>query len=160
MGLRCAEPRSLVSSGINRFFILSSKSYRTPLIRGARVRSSIDSYRPTKRSSSTTARITRGSINESDEGVGALRNLLRTCYKKPAAFQNCGQCHKCRRTMMVLASLGAVDSFPAFPSVRSAYHFINCRWGSAHERLVGSQAITHSVKHRRFGLASAGFVAM
>ena len=80
--------------------------------------------------------------------------------KKPAAFQNCGQCHKCRRTMMVLASLGALDSFPTFPAIRSTYHFINCRWETAHERLVGSQAITHSMKHRRFGLASAGFVAM
>ena len=62
--------------------------------------------------------------------------------------------------MMVLASLGALDSFPTFPAVRSTYHFINCRWETAHERLFGSQAITHSLKHRRFGLASAGFVAM
>lgn len=149
-----------LSAGINRFFIPSSKSYGTlepwgsdPLI---------DSLLSTEylQVIHDGAYYTRFDKISLMKDWDPFRRLIRTCYKKPSAFENCGKCQNCRRTMMVLASLGVLDRFPTFPTVSNPYHFITCRWETPHERLFGSQAIAHSRKSGRLGLACAGVVAM
>lgn len=149
-----------LSGGIDRFFIPSSKSYLTlepwgsdPLIDGLL---STDRVQIVHDGAYYTRFDKINLMKEWDP----LRNLLRTCYEKPAAFQNCGECQNCRRTMMVLASLGVLKSFPTFPADASAYQFAKCRWETPHERLFGSQAIAHSIERRQFALACAGIVAM
>ena len=82
----------VMSSGINRFFIPSSKSYGTldpwgshPLIDGLL-------------STDETQIIHDGAYYTRFDKLNLMkdwepfRKLLRTCYKKPAAFQNCGRC--------------------------------------------------------------------
>jgi hypothetical protein len=149
-----------LSAGINRFFIPASRSYKTlepwgsdPLI---------DNLLSTERMQvlHDGAYYSRFDKINLMKDWDPFRRMVRTCFKKPSAFENCGKCQKCRKTMMVLASLGVLDCFPTFPAVSGPYHFITCRWESRHERLVGSQAIAHSMKYRRLGLACAGMVAM
>ena len=149
-----------LSAGINRFFIPSSKSYGTLEPWGS------DPLTDSLLSTEHVQVIHDGAYYTRFDKINLMRDwdpfrhLIRTCYKKPSAFENCGRCQNCRRTMMVLASLGVLDRFPTFPAVSNPYHFIACRWETPHERLFGSQAIAHSVKNGRLGLACAGVFAM
>lgn len=149
-----------LSSGINRFFIPSSKSYGTlepwgsdPLVDGLLSTEGVQIAHD-------GAYYTRFDKIELMKDWEPFQRLIRTCYKKPSAFENCGKCQNCRRTMMVLASLGVLDRFPTFPAISNPYHFVTCRWETPHERLFGSQAIAQSMKQGRLGLACAGVVSM
>lgn len=44
----------------------------------------------------------------------ALENL-RVCWKNPDQAYNCGQCEKCRRTMLELLTVGRLERCPTFP---------------------------------------------
>ncbi|HET6387962.1 hypothetical protein [Hyphomicrobium sp.] len=149
-----------LSSGINRFFVPSSKSYGTLEPWGS------DPLTDGLLSTERVHVIHDGAYYSRFDKINLMkdwdtfRKLVRTCYVKPAAFENCGKCQNCRRTMMVLASLGVLDRFETFPKVSSPFHFVTCNWETPHEKLFGSQAIAHSMKNGRFGLAGAGIVAM
>jgi hypothetical protein len=44
-----------------------------------------------------------------------VQRHLRVCWENRAATGNCGECEKCVRTMVILASHERLDDFPAFP---------------------------------------------
>ncbi len=148
------------SGGINRFFVPSSKSYTTlepwgsdPLIDGLLSSDRMQIIHD-------GARYTRFDKLQVMKDWQPLRALLRTCYEKPDAFHNCGECQNCRRTMMILDALGVLEDFPTFPRVRTPYHFVNSLWETPHERLFGAQAISYAEANGRSGTAWAGRVAM
>jgi hypothetical protein len=45
-----------------------------------------------------------------------VRKHLRVCYQPIARGLNCGQCRKCVWTMLVLESIGHLESFNTFPN--------------------------------------------
>lgn len=150
----------ILGSGISRFFIPSSRTYMTlqpwgsdPMIDGLL-------------STDQTQMIHDGAFYSRFDKLGLmkdwapLRSFVRICYEKPDAFRNCGECAKCRRTMMLLESLGVLESFQTFPRARAPYHYFSCRFHTLHERLCGRQAIAASVRNGRAGLAWAGRISM
>lgn len=150
----------LLSGGARRFLVPSSKSYLTldpwgsdPLVDGLL---STDGMQVVH----DGARYTRFDKLQLMRDWPVIRPLLRTCYERPEAFRNCGHCNNCRRTMMVLASLGVLGRFDTFPPTRSTLHFLNCLWETPHERLFGGQAIREAAASGQAELAWAGRVAM
>jgi hypothetical protein len=149
-----------LSSGINRFYIPSSKTYGTMEPWGT------DPLTDGLLSSDRVDMIHDGAFYSRFDKISLMKDwqpfqqLIRTCYKKTAAFENCGQCQKCRRTMMVLEAFGVLPNFPTFPPIRGAVHFANCSWQTPHERLFGGQTIAHAMRERKFSLALAGMLSM
>jgi hypothetical protein len=150
----------LLSRGARRFLVPSSKSYPTldpwgsdPLVDGLLSTDGMQVIHD-------GARCSRFDKLQIMRDWPVIRPLLRTCYERPDAFRNCGHCHNCRRTMLVLASLGVLDRFPTFPQTGSALHFLNSLWETPHERLFGGQAIREAAASGKAGLAWVGRVAM
>lgn len=147
-------------AGISRFFVPSSKSYTTlapwgsdPLIDGLLSTDDLQVIHD----GAAYSRFDKLSLMKDWQ---PLRHLLRTCYHRPDAFQNCGRCQNCRRTMMVLASLGVLDEFRTFPPIHNPLHYVNTEWETSHERLFGTQAIAQCAERGESGIAWAGKVAM
>lgn len=149
-----------LAGGINRFFVPSSKSYATLEPWGSDPR--IDGLLSSDRMQiiHDGARYTRFDKLRAMKDWPPLRALLRTCYEKPDAFHNCGECQNCRRTMMVLDALGVLEAFPTFPRVRTPYHFINSLWETPHEKLFGGQAIAYAEANGKASTAWATRIAM
>ena len=149
-----------LAQAMRRFYVPSSKSYTTiepwgsdPLIDGLL---STDQFEVIH----DGAAYTRFDKLEQMQDWAPFRRLLRTCWEHPDGLRNCGHCTNCRRTMMVLASLGVLDSFETFPRVVSARHFASGHWETPHERLFGAQSIAYAQEHGRTAVAWAGRIAM
>jgi hypothetical protein len=145
---------------VGRFFVPSSKSYTTlepwgsdPLIDGLLSTDRLQVIHD-------GAAFTRFEKLHAMRDWQLMRPLLRTCYARPDGLRNCGRCANCRRTMMVLAALGILDTFETFPPVTSSAHFLTSKWETPHERLFGKQSIAHARANGRMGLVLAGQAAM
>ncbi len=136
----CAVGLAL-SSGVSRFVVPSSMTYATFKLWGSNPL--VDPLLSTDR----TLIVHDGASHSRFEKLKLmkdwqpLQSLIRICYKKPDALHNCGNCVKCRRTMIMLDALGVLQKFKTFPAVRSPYHFLTCRWQTPHERLCAHQTI-------------------
>ncbi|RUO99199.1 hypothetical protein [Hyphomicrobium sp.] len=155
----CAVGLAL-GAGVSRFIVPSSMTYTTLKPWGSNPM--IDALLSTEQTQiihdgAFYSRVDKLSLLKDWE---PLRAMMRICYAKPDALHNCGQCPKCRRTMMMLDALGALSKFKTFPPVRSSYHFLTCRWLTPHERLCGRQTIAIAAKNGRLDLVWAGRAAM
>ena len=145
-----------LSSGVSRFFVPSSANYVS--LRAWGSNPLIDGLLSTDRMQI----IHDGATHSRFEKLQAmkdwqpLRDVVRICYEHPDAFQNCGHCKSCRKTMMLLASLGVLENFPTFPKVRSPQHFLTCRWSSPHQFYCASQAIALAKERGDKALAWTG----
>ena len=160
MAARCVRRASPWAPGIDRFFIPSSRTYTTlqpwgsdPMIDGLL-------------STDQTQMIYDGAFYSRFDKLRLMKDwaplgsFVRVCYEKPDAFRNCGECAKCRRTMMMLASLGVLESFPAFPKVRTPSHFFSCCWETPHLRECARQIIAQSEESGAKGLAWTGRITL
>jgi hypothetical protein len=154
----CGTARVL-SKGVRRFYVPSSKSYSTlepwgsdplldPLL-------SSDSFQVIHDGAASTRFDKLYDLKD----WPVIRPLLRTCWSRPDGLHNCGQCTNCRRTMAVLASLGVLDLFPTFPQGRTDEVFAT-EWKTPHERLFGRQAIEWAARRGDHELARSGRQAL
>ncbi|RUP11135.1 hypothetical protein [Hyphomicrobium sp.] len=149
-----------LAGGVNRFLIPSSMSYTTLKPWGSSPM--IDGLLSTDRvqvihDGAYYSRFDKISMMKDWE---PLRKLCRVCYEKPDAMHNCGRCHKCRRTMLVLDSLGVLKDFKTFSSAPTPFQYLNGHWETPHELLFGTQAIAAAEKSGRHDLAWATRIAM
>lgn len=84
----------------------------------------------------------------------ATYDVSSAAYAKSLARLNCV------RTMMVLASLNVLESFPTFPPVKSMRVFMKGSWQTPRERLFGRQTIVRAAAGGRHALAWTGRLAM
>lgn len=72
----------------------------------------------------------------------ALR-FLRVCWENPNSAYNCGRCEKCRRTMINLAAVGALNRCESFDSELSAADVARLRIRSEGEAVFLRQNLQH-----------------
>lgn len=150
----------LLARGLNRFLVPSSMSYTT--LRAWGSHPMVDALLSTDQLQiiHDGAYYSRFDKLRLIKDWAVLHDLLRVCYEKPDAVRNCGQCAKCRRTMMMLESLGVLKEFKTFPSVRAPFHYLSCHFNSPHERFNARQIIATAESSGRSDLAWVGRFAM
>ncbi|MET1047154.1 MAG: hypothetical protein ABWX70_10715 [Hyphomicrobium sp.] len=149
-----------LSSGVSRFIVPSSMTYTTLTPWGSTpIADSLLSTDQTQmiHDGASFSRADKLSLMKDWE---PLQAHVRVCYKKPDALHNCGNCIKCRRTMIMLDALGVLRNFTTFPPIRTPYHYLTCRFQSPHERLCGRQTIAIAAVNGRKDLAWIARVAM
>jgi len=150
----------VLARGLNRFLVPSSMSYATLKPWGSHPM--VDALLSTDQLQiiHDGAHYSRFDKLHLMKDWGVLHDLVRVCYEKPDAVRNCGQCVKCRRTMMILESLGVLKDVKTFPRVHAPSHYLSCHFSTPHELLCGRQIIAAAESSGRRDLAWAARIAM
>ena len=149
-----------LSAGVSRFYVPSSANYVT--LRQWGSNPLLDGLLSTDRMQiiHDGAAYSRFEKLQAMKDWQPLQAVARICYEHPDAYLNCGHCKSCRKTMMLLASLGVLENFPTFPKVRSPHHFFACNWQSPHQLYCAAQAIAAAEERGDKALAWTGRVSL